>query len=382
MNFGIVKETVDKFIARGLPEAQVIIHKDGKEVYRCIAGHSDEKGEVPARYDDIFQLYSMSKVYTVTAAMRLVERGLIDLDEPIDRFLPAFKNIKVKSGDGLEEPKNPLTLRRLMSMTGGLSYEFGDYPEMQRLRENGNASTVELVNAMASTPLHFQPGSDFRYSFCHDVVGALIEVVSGKSLGEYMQEELFEPLGIIDMGYHLSQEQLGRMAEKWHAVVNSDGRCEFKTGSKGNWLKLSDKYESGGAGLFGNAEQYIKMVDTLANGGIAPNGYRVLKPESIELMRSNQLDENALKTYRAQNWSKPDGFGYGLGVRTVMDTKAANISPNVHEFGWDGAAGSYVMIDPVNHITAVYVQHVLDHMYMSLKGHREFRNAVYSAFEL
>lgn len=382
MNFGIVKETVDNFIALGLPEAQVIIHKDGKEVYRYIAGHSDEKGEIPARYDDIFWLYSMSKVYTMTAAMRLVEKGLIELDEPIDRFLPAFKNIKVKSGDGLEELKSPLTLRRLMSMTGGLTYEFGDYPEMQRLRENKNASTVELVNAMASAPLHFQPGSDFKYSLCHDVVGALIEVVSGKSFGEYMEEELFKPLGITDMGYHLSEEQLGRMAEKWNAVGSADGNYEFKLGNKGNWFKLSDKYESGGAGLFGNAEQYIKMVDALANGGVAPNGYRVLKPESIELMRSNQLNENALKTYRVQNWSKPDGFGYGLGVRTIMDTKAANTSPNVHEFGWDGAAGSYVMIDPVNHITAVYVQHVLSHMYMALKGHREFRNAVYAAFEL
>ena len=204
MGFEKIREEIDRMIADGLPEAQVIIRKDGKEVFRHIAGYSDEAKTKPARYDDIFWLYSMTKVYTMTAALRLVERGVLELDEPIGTYLPAFKKLTVADGNGVTELKAPLTLRRLMSMTGGFNYDTARYTEVQKLRANKKASTMELVNAFSSTPLLFQPGERFMYGYGHDIVAGVIEAVSGMSFGEFIKKELLDPIGITEMGFHKS----------------------------------------------------------------------------------------------------------------------------------------------------------------------------------
>lgn len=383
MNFERIREEIDRMIADGLPEAQVIIRKDGKEVFRYIAGYSDEAKTKPARYDDIFWLYSMSKVYTMTAALRLVERGVLDIDEPIGTYLPAFKKLTVVDGDGVTELKSPLTLRRLMSMTGGFNYDTARYTEVQKLRENKKASTMELVNAFSRTPLLFQPGERFMYGYGHDIVAGVIEAASGMSFGEFIKKELLDPIGITDMGFHMSDEQLSRLADKWKAEYDESGRINYTIGQKSvNWLKLSEVYESGGAGLFGNAEQYIKLADALANGGVAENGYRVLKKESIDLMRTNQLGDAALAEFHEEHPRRRAGYGYGLGVRTVMDTASAGICPSAKEFGWDGAAGSYVLIDPENHISVVYAEHIMNHTSIYEKWHPMLRDLTYECLKL
>ncbi len=377
VNFDKIRDIIDNLIADGVPEAQIIIRKEGKEVFRHIGGFSDADKTKKASYDDLFWLFSMSKVYTMTATMRLVERGILDLDEPIGTYLKCFNNLEVKTANGVEELKSPLTLRRLMSMTGGYDYNFGNYPEMQRVRENKNATTAEIMEAFSKASLLYQPGETFCYGVGHDIVAGVVEAVSGMTFGEYMKKELFEPLGITDMGFTLTNEQFSRMADKWR-VETKDGKRAFTLGAKVNWFKLSDCYESGGAGLFGNASEYIKMVDALANGGIAENGYRVLTEDSINEMRKCQLSKKALEVYQSNDITR-QGYGYGLGVRTVLDPKKAGVSTKCAEFGWDGAAGSYVMIDPVNHITVVYVEHILDHGNLH---HRELRNAVYECLGL
>ncbi len=377
MNFDELKNYIDKLVANSVPEAQIIVRKDGKEVFRHIAGYSDAAKTKPARYDDLFWLFSMSKVYTMTAAMRLVEQGKIALDDEVSKYLPEFKDLKVQDGEKTVDLETPLTLRHLMSMTGGFNYDFNRYPEMMKLKENKNASTVQVVNTFSKAPLLFQPGSKYCYGFGHDIVAAVIEVVSGKKFRDFMKDELLDPIGITDMGFHPTPEQLARMADKWNVEYREDGTKPITLGPKINWLRLTDNYDSGGAGLFGNAEQYIKMVDALANGGVAENGYRVLTPESIDLIRTNQLGEDALKIYTGE-YKRRIGYGYGLGVRTAMDPKAIGTSPNCHEFGWDGAAGAYVMIDPVNHITLVYVEHVMNHSDIYAYDHLAFRDMVYN----
>lgn len=381
MNFDALRERIDSLVENGVPEAQMIIRKDGKEVFRHIAGYSDAAKQKIARYDDFFWLFSMSKVYTMTAALRLVERGLIDLDEPVGTYLPEFKSLKVQDGDGTVELTSPLTVRCLMSMTGGFNYDFNRYPEMLELIKNKNASTVEVVNAFSKRPLLFQPGSKYCYGFGHDIVAAVVEAVSGKRFRDFVKDELFDPIGITDMGFHPTEEQLSRMADKWRVEYREDGTKPITLGPKINWLRLTDNYDSGGAGLFGNAEQYIKMVDALANGGVAENGYRVLKPETVDLMRTNQLGEDALKTYVGE-YRRRIGYGYGLGVRTAMDPKAIGTSSNCQEFGWDGAAGSYVMIDPKNHISLVYVEHIMNHSDIYTYDHLAFRDMAYQSMGL
>lgn len=381
MNFDIFKNYIDKLVANGVPEAQLIIRKDGKEVFRHVAGFSDAAKQRIARYDDLFWLFSMSKVYTMTATMRLVERGLIDLDEPIGTYLPEFKNLKVQNGDQVVDLKAPLTLRYLMSMTGGFNYDFNRYPEMKELIKNKNASTVEVVNAFAKQPLLFQPGSKYCYGFGHDIVAAVVEVVSGKRFRDFVKDELLDPIGITDMGFHPTAEQQSRIADKWRVEYREDGTKPITLGPKINWLRLTDNYDSGGAGLFGNAQQYIKLVDALANGGVAENGYRVLNPETVDLMRTNQLQGDALKIYTGE-YKRRIGYGYGLGVRTAMDPKAIGTSLNCQEFGWDGAAGSYVMIDPVNHISLVYVEHIMNHSDIYTVDHLKLRDMVYQCMGL
>ncbi|MBO5912811.1 MAG: beta-lactamase family protein [Clostridia bacterium] len=381
MNFEKLQNYIDELVANGVPEAQLIVHKDGKEVFRHVAGYSDAAKQRIARYDDLFWLFSMSKVYTMTATMRLVERGLLDLDELVGNYLPEFKNLKVQDGDKVVDLEKPLTLRALMSMTSGFSYDFNRYPQMQELVKNKNASTIDVVNTFSKVPLLFQPGTDFCYGFGHDISAAIVEVVSGMKFRDFMQKEIFEPLGITDMGFHPNEEQMSRMADKWRVEYRDDGSKPITLGPKINWLRLTDDYDSGGAGLFGNAEQYIKMVDALANGGVASNGYRVLTKESIDEMRKEQLSPKVAEIYRSKSPARK-GYSYGLGVRTLVDKSAANSKSAVGEFGWDGAAGSYVLIDPENHVTIVYTEHIMNHGDIYNEGHFAIRNLAYECMGL
>lgn len=381
MNFDRLKKYIDNLIENGVPEAQLVVHKDGKEVFRHVAGFSDAAKTKPARHDDLFWLFSMSKVYTMTATMRLVERGLIDLDESVGTYLPSFKDLKVQTADGVTELETPLTMRSLMTMTGGFSYDFNRYPEMQELIKNKNASTLEVVDTFAKKPLLFQPGSNYCYGFGHDIVAAVVEKVSGKKFSDFIKDELLNPVGITDMGFHPTEEQLLRMADKWKVEYLPDGSKPITLGPKINWLRLTNNYDSGGAGLLGNAEQYIKLADALANGGVAANGYRVLTKESIDEMRKEQLSPEVAEIYRSQSANRK-GYSYGLGVRTLVDKAAANTKSAVGEFGWDGAAGSYVMIDPENRISIVYVEHIMNHGDIYNEGHFAIRNLAYECMGL
>lgn len=381
MNFDKLKNYIDNLIANGVPEAQIVVHKDGRKVFRHVKGYSDAAKLKPARHDDLFWLFSMSKVYTMTATMRLVERGLLDLDKPIGTYLPEFKKLKVQTDNGVTDLESPLTLRALMTMTGGFSYDFNRYPEMQELIKDKNASTLEVVNAFSKQPLLFQPGSKYCYGFGHDIVAAAVEVVSGKKFRDFVKDELLDPIGITDMGFHPTDEQFSRMADKWRVEYLPDGSKPITLGPKINWLRLTNDYDSGGAGLFGNAEQYIKMVDALANGGVAANGYRVLTKESIDEMRKEQLSPKVAEIYRSQSPNR-NGYSYGLGVRTLVDKTTANSKSPIGEFGWDGAAGSYVLIDPENHVTIVYVEHIMNHGDIYNEGHFAIRNLAYECMGL
>ena len=381
MNFEKLKIYVDKLIENGVPEAQIVVRKDGQEAFRYVVGYSDSAKLKPARHDDLFWLFSMSKVYTMTATMRLVERGLLNLDESVGTYLPSFQNLKVQTANGVTDLEKPLTLRSLMAMTGGFNYDFNRYPEMQELIKNKNASTSEVVDTFAKQPLLFQPESNYCYGFGHDIVAAVVEKVSGKRFRDFVKDELLDPIGITDMGLHPTEEQYSRMADKWRVEYREDGTKPITLGPKINWLRLTNNYDSGGAGLFGNAEQYIKMVDALANGGVADNGYRVLTKESIDEMRKEQLSSEVAENFRSQSAARR-GYSYGLGVRTLVDNVAANSKSAVGEFGWDGAAGSYVLIDPENHVSIVYVEHIMNHGDIYNEGHFAIRNLAYECMGL
>ena len=356
-----------------IPACDILIHQEGKEIYRHSAGFSDAAKTKPVSERDIYWIYSASKISTCTAAMRLIEEGVLGLDDPVAKYLPGYAKLTVAKEDGSVVPaQKTMTVRHLMSMSGGLDYDNMRGSVKAVLEEKKEkAGTVEIANAFADGPLLYEPGTGFRYSLCHDVLGAVIEVASGMRFSEYLNKVIFGPLGMKDTVFHPAEEQKSRIS----ALYRADG-ITWEPQYLGNERErtLPDAYESGGGGLVSTVNDYILLADTLANGGTAANGYRLLKPETIELYRTPQLDEKQrgifLKDFE-QMW----GYTYALGVRVFLEDNGSAAQKG--HFGWDGAAGFYVLMDPVNKLTFVYAQNVLGSSVTFHLIHEQLRDLVY-----
>lgn len=249
-------------------------------------------------------------------------------------------------------------------MTAGLDYNLYA-PGIRSAMETGKTTTQELVEAMAQTVLGFEPGTRFRYSLCHDVLGALIEKWSGMTLGAYMQKHIFAPLGMKDSFFGMPKDK-NRLAQ----LYRFDEERQVQVAKLENPYQLTENYESGGAGLTSTTADYAVFLDALACDGISKNGYRLLQPSSVALMSQNHLSGQALEDFHALH----PGYGYGFGVRTHMDkTKSGSLSP-IGEFGWDGAAGAFSLVDRQNKLSVSYFQHVHETGYAF---QRRLRNALY-----
>lgn len=382
MNFEKMTRYLDSILDLGVPGVDCIIMHGYDTVYRHQAGYSDREAKIPMNGREAFFIYSNTKVLTCTAIMQLVEAGIIVLNDPISKYLPEFKDMQVllHSGNGevcltpargtLSPAHTPITFRHLMSMTAGLDYNLTSPAILEvQQKTNGRAPTREVVRALASQPLHFNPGTHWHYSLCHDVLGALIEVISGQSLGQYFQEHILDPLEMTHTGFRHGHDLPDNMMAQycWDYKTNTVSRIPLE-----NEYILGSEYESGGAGLVSTVEDYAKFVQALANGGRSPRGQQILSPASIELMRTNQLTGDQWGDF---NWPWFAGYGYGLGVRTMMDrAKGGALSP-VGEFGWGGAAGTYALIDPENHISMFYAQHMRESLEWDI--HPRLRNVLY-----
>lgn len=357
-----------------IPGADCIIYHKGKQVFRHQAGYADVEAKTPLTSDHLFFLYSASKMITCTAALQLFERGKFLLTDPVSAYLPEFSDMTVlRQTDGKTEQvkaKNQITVGQLFSMTAGLNYEL-DTPEIRAVREktDGKCPTREVVKAIAEQPLSFEPGTHWQYSLCHDVLGALIEVVSGQQFGQYLQEHIFDPLGMRRTGFAYDSVVESKMAQQYEYKdeLNRYVRVELK-----NRFRLGSEYESGGAGLISCADDYILFANALCNGGSSAAGERILSRRTIDLMRTNHLDAVSMQDF---DWPHLTGYGYGLGVRTMVDRARGGSLGPVGEFGWDGAAGAYALVDPENQIAVFYIQHMLNgkHPYI----HPRLRNIVY-----
>lgn len=294
--------------------------------------------------------YSCTKPLTVSCAMRLVEEGKLCLDDEVSKYLPAYADTFVLDGDGQRIPtKTKMTVKHLLTMTGGLSYDKGAEPIVDLARESkGKADTLAFVNSFVKSPLSFQPGERFQYSLCHDVLGAVIQVASGKKFSEYMQEVIFEPLGMKNSFFHREGVEIADLYNCFPDKV-------IRPVEKKNNLIFGENYDSGGAGVIGCVEDYARFARVLANGGTSEKGYRLLQEETLQEIRKEQLASFTINnTFTVVQGAD---YGYGLGMRTRL--KETKWGLPVGEFGWDGAAGSYLMIDPVRKISIVMGMHVL-----------------------
>ncbi len=328
-------------------------------VFRYRNGYANLEEKTPIDDRRIINIYSMTKIMTCTAALQLVEKGEIQLNDPLSAYLPEYAEMNVQKTlpDGeiaMERAKRSITVRDLFAMTAGFSYDL-EAPSIQEVveRTNGRVPTREFAAALAKEPLLFEPGSRWNYSLCHDILAALVEVVDGRRFGAYVQDEITGPLGMRDTGFDLSEEQRSRLAPQYE-YIDALGKPVRKDG---NGFRIGTEFESGGAGLLSTVSDYILFLNALTHRGTSADGVRILSPATVDLMRTDQLAGSLRDDF---SWVQLAGYGYGLGVRThISKADSGSLSP-LGEFGWSGAAGCLAIIDPDSQLTVMYAQHLLN----------------------
>lgn len=376
MDFTKLTEFLDTLPALGVPGVDCIVKKGYTTVYRHQAGFSDREAKKPMQGDESFFLYSSSKPITCTAVLQLYERGKLLLTDPLENYIPEFRSMQVQQqrGNGetfLTPARGPITIAHLMSMTAGLNYDLRS-PAIQQVaaQTQGRCPTQQVIRALASQPLCYEPGTRWQYSLAHDVLGALVEIVSGETFGEYLHDHIFSPLEMTHTRFAHSDDLPENMMAQY--LRNNDTGEVTPMGLVNEFI-LGSEYESGGAGLVSTVADYAKFVAAMANGGIAHNGYPLLSPNTIDLMRRNQLSDVQMADF---DWPQFAGYGYGLGVRTMVDPARGGANSPLGEFGWGGAAGTYLLIDPENHVSMFYAQHMRESMEPYI--HPRLRNVLYS----
>ena len=324
-----------------------------------------------AKRDDVYWIYSATKVFTATLFCRFLEEGKLHLEDKVSDFLPEYKNLQIALLDGTCVPaKNELTLGHLVTMCGGLTYNIMH----DAIRTAEDKSTVGVSRAVAKMPLIAEPGETFNYSLCHDVLAGVMEVAAGERFSDMIRRQITEPLGMTSTTFHPE----GEIEKRFTPQYAWDGEKKQAVPVPCvNHFRFSPDFESGGAGLCSTLDDYSLLAETLANDGRTKDGYRLLKPETIAEMKKNRLVTFVQKQGFDRCWgARHRSYGYGLGVRTRIDYTDEGLSP-LGEFGWDGAAGAYCMVDTENRISAFYVQHVLNMGPVYDVIHPTLRNLIY-----
>lgn len=376
MDFTKLTAYVDSIPSLGVPGCDLAVYKDHELIYRHSAGFRDAERTQPVRPDDTCWLFSCTKLFTTCAAMQLIEQGKMNLDDPVSDYLPAYARMSVKDGDTVRPAKRAMTIRHLMSMQSGLNYNLEAPSLVEAKKQYGqSATTRQLVDALAKEPLEFDPGSDFLYSLSHDVLAAVIEAVSGLKFSAYLKENIFAPLGLKALSFTLTEEL--RKRQTVQMMHHEDGTFT-PMDPDDNWFHLAPDFESGGAGLIGDVQSLITFLDAIACEGKTADGKELLPLEMIQLWSANQLGHKSRASFDA--WNRK-GYSYGLGVRTRVTTLPLGGRGQMGEFGWDGAAGSWAMIDPVNHLSAFYAMHVRSFGYSYDVIHPKLRDLIYQGLE-
>lgn len=359
-----------------VPGIDVIVMQNHKQLYRHITGFCDKDLAKPLAENQMYYLYSCTKPITAAAALRLVEDGKLKLEDPVSNYIPEFSELTIKVGEELVKAQKTLTVRHLLTMTGGFTYQEHMDALKPFIASNPNASTLDIVKNFAKIPLAGEPGECFRYSVCHDILAGVIEVASGMKYGKYLKKMIFEPLGMNNTTFEYNEEIKTKVSQQFYCPAR--GERPLCGGGNDNNFVFTPNYESGGAGLISTMDDYIKFADCLACGGTSESGYRLLNPETVQLMHTEQLSDYTMDN--SFGCAAGPGYGYGLGVRTRISSDGGK-SP-IGEFGWDGAAGCYIMMDDINKISIVLGMSVIGWPNCIGYDHGVLRDIVYDALEL
>lgn len=349
---------MDRLIEKEVAEGRVkgasalVLHRN-REVYCNAFGFADAEKGVPMKRDTIIRLFSMTKPVTAAAAMILMERGELDLWDPVSSYLPEFHSPGVWSGEkqGAVPAGREIMVWDLLNMTSGIPYPDQAHEPGRRMgevlqklisrREQGETvDTREYARQIATVPLCFQPGERWMYGYSADILGAVIEVVSGKRFGQFLKEELFAPLGMTDTGFFVPEDKLYRFAQ-YYDWTEKDGLQVHTDSHLGEYYGEDVAFESGGAGLVSTLDDYSRFASMLVRKG-EYGGKRILGRKTVEFMAQNHLNPRQRESLV---WDSVKGYGYGCLMRVLMDRDIAAYNGSLGEFGWDGWTGNYVAMD-------------------------------------
>jgi CubicO group peptidase (beta-lactamase class C family) len=369
-----------------LPGTITLVARRGKIAHFECQGRMDIEADKMVSEDTIFRIYSMTKPITSVALMMLYEDGHFQLDDPVSRFVPAFENMEVfVSGNNVEYETQPaerqITIRDLLTHTSGLTYGFMRASVVDALyRDNGveeSKTQAEMVDKLSALPLLFTPGSRWSYSVATDVCGRLVELISGESFDQFLQEQIFEPLGMVDTGFAVPENKVHRFAANYERTVD-DGLRLIDSPETSRYAQ-DITYFSGGSGLVSTARDYLRFAQMLLNKGEL-EGERILGRKTVELMTSNHLPGNGDLTSMGQpvfSETPYDGIGFGLGFSVMLDPATANILGTPGEFAWGGAASTYFWVDPEEELIAILLTQLMPSSSYPIR--REFRVLAYQS---
>jgi CubicO group peptidase (beta-lactamase class C family) len=352
-NFEGLKAYLNANIERlGIQGVDLSVMREHREVFRYSTGCGDIEAGKPFAPDAIYNLYSATKIATAVAVMQLVEKGAIRLLDPLEWYIPEFKNMKVKYGTFAIEPaKNSIKVADLLTMTSGIVYD-PDTAEIRALIEQtgGKFDTLTFARTIAKMPLAFEPGTSWNYGYNMDVAGAVVEAASGKRFRDYLRENIFEPLGMSETMFPraLTDAQRARRAPQYIFDMETGKSTRLPDDPFGCEFPASE-HDGGGGQLVSTVKDYGLFLDALASGGVGKTGKRILHERTIWLMSQNRLDEGQLTEFH-RIISAP-GYGYGLGVGTAYDPAATCTLVPKGAFFWPGVGGVHTLVDPANKVS-------------------------------
>jgi len=366
------------------------IYRKGRLVHDSTMGLMDRERKKPVEWDTVFRIFSMTKPVTSVALMMLFEKGLIQLDDPVYRYIPSFRKLEVYvSGvDGSFETRAPdrsPTIKDLLSHQSGFTYDFLKENEIDAAyssRGIGSATQKDLaslIDSLSDLPLLFSPGDRWNYSVSTDVCGHLVELISGQSLDTFFYENIFEPLGMSDTGFYVPAVDIPRFSANY--LYNLNGLPKLLDDPLKSRFIKRPSFLSGGGGLVSTAEDYLSFCRMILGGGEL-NGNRILSRKTIDLMSANHLTGGVdLAEVASGRWSETSyqGMGFGLGFSVVKDPSMTLVPGSVGELAWGGMANTAFWIDPLEDMAVVFMTQLVPSGIYNIR--RELRTLVYSAIE-
>jgi len=372
---------------------QIAVARHGHTAYSRTFGHMDIERSKPMADDTIFRIYSMTKPITSVALMSLFEKGYFQLNDPVSRYVPSWKNHRVwVSGEGddmvTEKPNRPVSFRDVLCHTAGLTYGGGlpgigvQHPidhiyRSLKIRSAGSQDTMmEFMDKLGQVPLRYHPGEQWMYSLATDVCGALVEIISGKPFAQYLQDEIFGPLGMVDTSFFVAPEKVGRFAANYQRGPNKSLKLIDDPATS---TFISDPgFKSGGGGLTGTTADYMRFCEMLRRGGEL-DGVRILGPRTLEMMHMNHLKDGkdltqlALGTFSE---TANEGVGFGLGFASTIGIVETG-SLGVGDYYWGGAASTIFLVDPKEDLTMVFMTQLMPSGTFNFRG--QLKSLIYSA---